>query len=59
MMKMLCSGVTTTLLFELSYAYASCAAQKEPPKTPPKPAAQKRGSVRVEMPSLLGCGRRR
>lgn len=37
-MKMLRSGVTTTLLFGLLYAHASSAAQKEPPKTPPKPA---------------------
>lgn len=39
MIKMLCSGVTPTLLLGLLWACASSAAQKEPPHTPPKQAA--------------------
>ncbi len=49
MMKMLRSGVTTTLLFGLLYACASSAAQKEPPKTPPKQAAAKAPTAKEQL----------
>src|SRR6266852_1716457 len=49
MMKMLRSGVTTTLLFGLLYACASSAAQKGPPKTPPNHAAAKAPTAKEQV----------